>query len=30
MLTGTVLINELVDEQNKLKLSTIEATLDDL
>ena len=30
MLTGTVLINELVDELNELKLSTMAATLDDL
>ena len=29
MLTGTVLINELVDELNELKLSTMAATLDD-
>ena len=27
MLTGTVLINELVDELNELKLSTMAATL---
>ena len=30
MLTGTALINELVDELNELKLSTMAATLDDL
>ena len=30
MLTGTELINELVDELNELKLSTMAATLDDL
>ena len=30
MLTRTVLINELVDELNELKLSTMAATLDDL
>ena len=30
MLTGTVLINELVDELNELKLSTMAATLDGL
>lgn len=28
MLTGTALINELVDELNELKLSTMAATLD--
>ena len=30
MLTGTALMNELVDELNELKLSTMAATLDDL
>ena len=30
MLTGTKLMNELVDELNELKLSTMAATLDDL
>ena len=30
MLTGTELMNELVDELNELKLSTMAATLDDL
>lgn len=30
MLTGTALINELVDELNELKLSTMATTLDDL
>lgn len=30
MLTGTELVNELVDELNELKLSTMAATLDDL
>ena len=30
MITGTALINELVDELNELKLSTMAATLDDL
>ena len=30
MLTGTELVNELVDELNELKLSTLAATLDDL
>ena len=29
MLTGTELMNELVDELNELKLSTMAATLDD-
>ena len=29
MLTGTALMNELVDELNELKLSTMAATLDD-
>ena len=28
MITGTALINELVDELNELKLSTMAATLD--
>lgn len=30
MLTGTALMNELVDELNELKLSTMAATLDEL
>ena len=30
MLTGTALMNELVDELNELKLSIMAATLDDL
>ena len=30
MLTGTALMNELVDELNELKLSIMDATLDDL
>lgn len=30
MITGTALINELVDELNELKLSTMAAALDDL
>lgn len=30
MITGTALINELVDELNELKLSTMAATLDGL
>ena len=30
MLTGTALMNELVDELNELKLLTMVATLDDL
>ena len=30
MLTGTKLMNELVDELNELKLSTMAAILDDL
>lgn len=30
MLTGTALVNELIDELNELKLSTMAATLDNL
>lgn len=30
MLTGTALMNELIDELNELKLLTMAATLDDL
>ena len=30
MLTGTAFMNELVDELNELKLSTMTVTLDDL